>query len=54
MLAKWILGVLAALFLLLAAVRIMRDGGRIVNAGRTWLIVGVVFAVVACWLVGTA
>lgn len=50
MLARYILSLIAAVFLVLALARIARDGGRIGPASRTWLIVAVVFAAVSIWL----
>ena len=50
MAAKYILAVVAAVFLLLAVGRIAKDQGRIGPAGRTWLIVALVFAAVSLWL----
>ena len=50
MAAKYILGALAVVFLALAVARIMRDGGRIMPASRTWLLTGIIFAVVSAYL----
>lgn len=50
MLAKYILAVLAVVFVVLAAQRMVRDGGRIGPASRTWFIVAVVFGLVSAWL----
>ena len=50
MLAKYILAVLAIVFLAIAALRLVRDGGRIRPASRTWLIVASVFGLVSAWL----
>ncbi|MEJ2379440.1 MAG: hypothetical protein P8Y71_29990 [Pseudolabrys sp.] len=47
MYAKYILAVLSIVFLVLAGVRWRRDGGRLGPQSRTWLIVGVIFALVA-------
>lgn len=44
-----VFAVVAAVFLLLAAVRVVRDGG-LVGASRIWLLVGGIFALVAAWL----
>jgi len=49
MLATYILGALAVLFLALGAAR-----GWLHPQGRTWLTVGVIFAVVALWLFRSA
>jgi hypothetical protein len=48
--AVWVFAVGAAVFLVFAAVRVVRDGGKVVGAARTWLIVGGVFALVALYL----
>jgi hypothetical protein len=48
--AKYILGALALVFLALATQRIRRDGGRIMPASRTWLLTGIIFAVVSAYL----
>ena len=50
MAAKYILAALAVVFLVLAVSRIMRDGGRIMPASRTWLLTGIIFAVVSGYL----
>jgi hypothetical protein len=50
MYAKWILSVLSAVFLCLAAVRLWRHGGRLAPATRAWLLVGIMFAAVSLWL----
>ena len=50
MATKYILGGLAILFLALAVMRLVRDGGRIHGQSQTWLIIGVIFAVVSAWL----
>jgi hypothetical protein len=50
MLAKYILSVVGAAFLVLALARIAKEGGRIGAASRTWLIVAIVFAMVSVWL----
>jgi len=50
MLAKYILATAAAIFLVLAAGRIMKDGGRVQPASKTWLTIGVIFALVSAWL----
>lgn len=50
MAAKYILAALAALFLLAALTRLVRNGGNIEPANRTWLIVAIIFAVVSAWL----
>ena len=45
--AAVVFSVAAVVFLSLAAVRLVHDGGRLAPASRTWLLVGAVFAVVA-------
>jgi DMSO reductase anchor subunit len=48
--AKYILAAAACAFLLAAAVRLARDGGRPHPQGRTWLMVAVIFGIVSAWL----
>jgi hypothetical protein len=48
--ARYILTVLAVLFLVAALWRRARDGGRIGPAAKTWLIVAVLFGAVSVWL----
>jgi hypothetical protein len=50
MLAKYILAAVGAVFLLLALGRIVKDGGRVGPASRTWLIIAIVFGAVSLWL----
>lgn len=50
MAAKYIVAVLALVFLALGFGRLARDGGRIAPASRTWLLVGAIFALVSAWL----
>jgi hypothetical protein len=50
MLAKYILVIVGAVFLMLALFHIAKDGGRVGPASRTWLIVAIVFAAVSAWL----
>jgi hypothetical protein len=47
--AQLILSILGPLFLLLGAWRCIRAGG-LVPQGRTWLIIGLIFSVVATYL----
>ena len=42
--------VIALVFLVLGARRLAREGWRRSIAGRTWLIVGMVFALVSAWV----
>jgi hypothetical protein len=48
--AKYILAALAVLFLGMAVIRLVRNGGRSHPQSRTWLLIGVIFAVVSAWL----
>jgi len=48
MLAKYILAVMAGVFLIAAAIRRARHGPG--PQSRTWLLVGGIFAVVSLWL----
>jgi hypothetical protein len=50
MATPYILLIVAAIFFLVALVRLGRDGWRIVPATRTWLLVAVIFTAVAVWL----
>jgi hypothetical protein len=50
MAAKYILGALSIVFLVLTVIRLARDGGRLNPQSKTWLFIGVVFAVVSAWL----
>jgi hypothetical protein len=54
MLAKYILAVLGLVFLALCVGRVARNQRRLDPASRTWLIVGVIFLVVAgvLWTTG--
>ena len=47
--ADRIIGSLALVFLILAVTRIVRDGGRLGPAARTWLLIALIFAVVTAW-----
>ena len=46
----WVFSSGAVVFLILAAVRVVREHGKVVGAARTWLTVGGVFALVALYL----
>jgi hypothetical protein len=48
--AKSIFGAAAVVFLALAGLRIYRDGARITPASRTWLTIGIIFALVSGYL----
>jgi uncharacterized membrane protein HdeD (DUF308 family) len=50
MAAKYILAVLAVVFLIAAIVRLARTGGRNHPQTRTWLLIAAIFAVVSAWL----
>jgi len=48
--AKYILTVLAAVFLMLGGLRIRRDAGCLMPASKTWLLIGIIFASVSVYL----
>jgi hypothetical protein len=48
--AKYILGVLAAVFLAAALLRLSRGGGIGHPQTRTWLLVSIILAAVSAWL----
>ena len=53
MAARYILGCLALVFLVLGILRSLRDG-RVGPAARTWLLIGAIFAIVSAtlrWLI---
>lgn len=50
MLAKYILGALAVVFLALAVARRARGGTSSHPQTRTWLVIGVIFGVVSAYL----
>ena len=50
MAAKYILGALAIVFLLLAFTRVARDGVHPHPQSRTWLLIGTIFGVVSAYL----
>lgn len=50
MAAKYILPVLSVVFLVLSTFRIVRDGARVTPASRTWLTIGIIFALVSGYL----
>ena len=50
MAAKYILAVLAVVFLALSAWRIAQDRAQITPASRTWLTIGIIFALVSGYL----
>jgi hypothetical protein len=54
MVAKYIFASLGAFFLLLSGHRIARDGGNVGPASRTWLTIGIIFALVSgyLWMTG--
>jgi hypothetical protein len=49
MAAKYILALLSVVFLIAGARRLARDG-QLHPQSRTWLLIGVIFAVVSGWL----
>jgi len=46
----YVFGLLAAVFIGLAAARAARDAGTLGPQSRTWLIIGMIFAAVSFWL----
>jgi len=48
--ARIILAALSLLALAAATLRLVRDGGRIAPASKTWFLVGAIFAMVSAWL----
>jgi len=48
--AKYILTALCVVFLALAIFKIFCDGGQITPASRTWLTIGIIFALVSGYL----
>ena len=50
MAVKYILPVLGLVFVVLAALRIGLDRGRIMPASRTWLTIGIIFGLVSAYL----
>lgn len=50
MAAKYILVVLAAAFLIAAALRLARDRGRLHPQSRTWFVIAIIFGAVSIWL----
>ncbi len=50
MAAKYILAVLAVVFLIVATLRLARDNGSVGPAVKAWLLTGGIFAIVAGWL----
>jgi hypothetical protein len=50
MAAKYILAVLSIVFFILSTLRIVRDGAKITPASRTWLTIGIIFALVSGYL----
>jgi hypothetical protein len=48
--ARHIFPVLAAAFLVFGGLRVVRAGGRIDPASRTWLLIAVIFGAVSLWL----
>lgn len=53
MAARYILGTLAIVFLILGLARAVREG-RLGSAARTWLVIGLMFGAVSLWLAFTA
>ena len=50
MAAKYVLAVFAVFFIAAALLRLSRGGGMSHPQTKSWLLVGVVFAVVSAWL----
>jgi hypothetical protein len=50
MAAKYILAALSVVFLLFAVTRMAQGGGAAHPQARTWILVGVIFALVSAWL----
>lgn len=50
MLAKYILGALAVVFLAAAGIRVLRGGSVSHAQTKTWLLIGVIFSIVSAWL----
>lgn len=50
MAARYILGALALVFLVVALWRIRRDGPRPGPVARTWLLIATIFSAVSIWL----
>ena len=50
--ARWILGVLAIVFTVLAIVRLIRNQDRWDPAAKTWALIAVIFAIISLvlWL----
>ena len=48
--AKYILAVLALVFLIAAVRRLGGDGGALNGQSRTWLLIAVIFALVSAYL----
>jgi hypothetical protein len=49
MAAHYVLGCLAVVFLVLGGLRSFRDR-KVGPAARTWLLIGVIFAIVSAWI----
>jgi hypothetical protein len=47
---RYLFPVLAAILLLLAGMRFIRNGKRLDPASKTWLTAGTIFAAVSLWL----
>jgi ribose/xylose/arabinose/galactoside ABC-type transport system permease subunit len=47
---KFILATLSGVFLILGMTRLLRDGGKLKPAAKSWLWVGSIFGVVSLWL----
>ena len=47
---RYMLPVLAVVFLILGGVRLLRSGGRVDPRSKSWLMTGGLFALVSAWL----
>lgn len=47
---KVMLAGLSVVFLVLGIARLLRDGGKLKPAAKTWLLIGSIFGVVSIWL----
>ncbi|MES2355099.1 MAG: hypothetical protein V4568_12010 [Pseudomonadota bacterium] len=50
MVAKYILSIGAVVLLVLAIIRIVKDGGRVVPQSKTWLVMAGIMTAVSIWL----
>lgn len=50
MTVKLLLPILSGVFLVLGIARVLRDGGKLKPAAKTWLLIGCIFGAVSVWL----